>query len=109
MIIKTKIDWVQTRELSEEERERIEAKKAVLEDRYDPFEDEEDLFEDAEKNAIIDTNNNKLYVEISENKICLTNLLGGEYIVMENGSTQRVEERLYFKSTLEEIYTELTK
>lgn len=104
MIIKTKIEWNQTKELTESEKELREAKKSVLKD-YDPT--NEDEYETVIKRAIIDTKDDKLYVEISENKICLTNLMNGEYMVFDD-SIQKVSNRIYFEATLDEIMEKLT-
>lgn len=105
MIIRTKIEWSQTKELTESEKEIREAKKSVLKD-YNPH--EEDDYETVEKQAIIDTEDDKLYVEISENRICLTSLMTGEYMIVED-SIQKVSNRIYFEATLDEIMEKLTK
>lgn len=106
MILKTNIEWEQSKDLSDKERELMEA-RAEVDPGYNPH-DDEDLFELVIREAIIDTDNNKLYVEVSKDKICMTELLGGQYIG-DGETTQRIEERLYFKSTLEEIYGKLIK
>lgn len=106
MILLTEIEWEQNRELSELEKEKIEAKREFVPE-YDPYSDDS-LFEQTIKRAIIDTDSDKLYVEVEYNKICMTNLLGGVYIT-ENNYTQRVEERLYFEAKLEDIYKNLTE
>lgn len=103
MIILTKISWVQTKKLSDEEREILEAKKAVIED-YDSY---DDAYEDTEKNAIIDTEGEKVYIEIDEKTVCMTRLLSGEYYTNDRGNLERIEERLYFQGNLTEIYNEL--
>lgn len=105
MIIRTKIEWSQAKELTESEKEFREAKRSVLKD-YNPH--EEDEYETVEKQAIIDTEDDKLYVEISENRICLTSLMGGEYMIVED-SIQKVSNRIYFEATLDEIMEKLTK
>lgn len=105
MILKTKIDWLQNKVLTKEEQEILQAKKEVLEDAYDIINEE---FEEAEKDAIIDTVNDKIYIEIEPEKICMIRLLDANYAFTESGQMERIEERLYFKSTLETIYNELT-
>lgn len=105
MIIRTKIDWLQNKELSETEKEFLEAKKE-FEENFDSFNEE---YEETEKNAIIDTDSDKLYIEVETERICMTRLLDGQYILAENGNMERIEERLFFKSTLDEIYNELIK
>lgn len=105
MILKTKIDWLQNKNLTKEEQEILEAKKEFLEDAYDIINEE---FEEAEKDAIIDTVNDKIYIEVEPDKICLIRLLDANYAFTESGRMERIEERLYFKSTLETIYNELT-
>ena len=105
MIIRTKIDWLQNKELSTEEREILDAKREFLES-YDEYEEE---YEETTKEAILDTFNNKIYIQVEENKICLIELLGGQYIQDESGAMRKMEERLYFESTLDELYDQLIK
>lgn len=101
MILKTTIDWLQNKPLSEEEI----AKREVLGPDYKSTDD----YDEVEKSAIIDTSDDKLYIEIEPNKICMTKLLGGEFIVDDNDIIQRMEERLYFKCTLAELFENLMK
>lgn len=104
MIFKTKIEWRQEKELDPLIKEELEAKAEFVTD-YDPT---DELYESIEKDCVIDTNDDRMYVQVSENKICMANLLGGEYMVLPDG-IQRFEERIYFKGDLNDIYTELTK
>lgn len=106
MILRTTVDWEQTKEMTEHEREVMEA-RAEFDPTYNPHADDS-LFESTVKSAIIDTDNDKLYIQISDEKLCMTKLLAGEYFALDNGEIERVEERLYFKSTLDEIYEKLT-
>lgn len=101
MILRTKVDWLENKELSEQEI----AKREVLGKEYEP---DEDVYNKVSKNAIIDTGENKLYVEVDEDKICLTPLLNGEFIVADD-QVQRMEERLFFESKLDLIYELLTE
>lgn len=103
MIIRTKIEWSQDKQLDPVEKEKIEA-RAEFESSYDPY---EDLTEIVEKEAIIDTIGDKLYVQIEEDKICMLNLLSGEYI-LTNTSIKKFQERVIFRGTLDDIYTLLT-
>lgn len=103
MIIKTKIDWMQNKKLSDEEKEIIEAKKAVL-DNYNGYDEE---YEETEKEAVIDTVNDKIYIQVEENKICLIRLLGGDYFPNEQGVLERIEERIYFQSNLDDVFKQL--
>ena len=103
MIIKTKIDWLQTKNLSEEEKKLLEAKKSVVDD-YNEYEEE---YEEAQKDAIIDTLNDKVYIEVEDNKICLIRLLEGMYFPTGEGSVERVEERMFFESNIQDIYEQL--
>lgn len=102
MIIRTKIEWTQEKKLDELEKQKLEA-KAEFEPDFDPF---EEMYEDSEKEAIIDTNQNKVYVAIEPGKICVMNLLGAEYIVVGK-SVQRFQERVTFEGDLDEIYNNL--
>lgn len=101
MIIKTKIEWSEPIEISEEEK----AKREVLGSEYQPIDDYEKL----EKEAIIDTVENKLYVEIDERKVCLTELLGADYLYSDSGFITKMEEKIYLITTLDKIYKMLTK
>ena len=105
MILRTIIDWEQDKEMDEYEKSVFEARRIVDPD-YNPYADDS-LFESTTKNAIIDTVQNKIYVEISDDRLCMTKLLGGEYVII-NDEIDRLEERLYFQSTLDEIYEKLT-
>lgn len=109
MILKTTVEWTQDKKLSKSEKENIDAKREVLGENYDPYEDQHLLYEETVKNALIDTNENKLYVEISEDRICMTHLLGCQYIATSDDLLQTVTEKLYFKSTLDKIMKELKK
>lgn len=105
MIIETKIEWRQRKssELSEVE----EAKRIVLGDDYVPPEDE-DKFEDVMKNALIDVECEKIYIEIDDETICITRLLDAQYVYNEKGGLERIEERVFFKGILSEIKEKLT-
>lgn len=105
MILKTKMEWLQTKVLTKEEKEILEAKKDVLQEAYNEMEDE---YESSERDAVIDTVNDKIYVEVEPGRICMMRLLFADYMYTEGGQMERIEERLYFKSTLETIYNELT-
>lgn len=105
MIIKTKIDWLQNKVLTDEEKEVLEAKRIVLGDDYDA----NDEYDETEKNAIIDTTNDKIYIEIEPEKVCMVRLLDAQYVYTEDGRMERIEERLYLKSTLDEIFENLNK
>ena len=103
MIIRTKIDWSQEKKLDPIEKEKIEAKAEVVPE-YDPY---DDLNEEVEKEALIDTTEDKIYVQVDDNKICMMNLLSGEYILTDT-SVQRFQERIIFKGNLDEIEKKLT-
>ena len=105
MILRAKIDWLQPRKLDPAEKEKIEARKE-FEPHYNSSKDEN---EEVEKDSIIDTGNNKLYVQTTEDKVCMTNLLKSDFIENEEGNIERIEERIYFKSTLDEVYEQITK
>lgn len=109
MILQTTVEWTQDKKLSKEESEKLKAKREVLGDEYDSYEDQDLLYEETVKNAIIDTNENKLYVEISEGRICMTHLLGCQYICTIDNNLQTVTEKLYFESTLDEIKEKLNE
>lgn len=100
MIIKTKIEWLQQKELSDKEI----AKREVLGTDYDTS----DSYETVLKTAVVDTINDKLYVEISDTKVCMTKLLSAEYAYGENGQIERIEERITILEKLDNIYNQLT-
>lgn len=107
MLLKVKIDWVQNKKLTKEEQEQLDAKIEVLGSDYE--DSYEDRYDEVEKLALIDTENNKMYVEVEDNKVCLTRLLTAEYIPTSTGNVERIEERLYINTTLVEIEKQLTK
>lgn len=100
MILRTTIEWVQIKPLTEFEI----AKREVLAEEYEPPVDE---YEELIKEAVIDTTNEKIYIEIEPDKICMIRLLDANYAYNENGGMERIEERLIFKETLENIYNKL--
>lgn len=103
MILRTTVEWTQDKKISPEELEKLKAKQEVLGDEYDPYDDQDLLYEQTVNNAIIDTDNDKLYVEVSENRICITHLLGCQYVYTPDNTLQTITEKLYIQSTLEEI------
>lgn len=100
MIIRTQIEWLQQKQLSDKEI----AKREVLGSDYDTS----DAYETVLKTAIVDTVNDKLYVEISDTKVCMTKLLSAEYAYSEGGQIERIEERVTILETLDNIYNQLT-
>ena len=103
MILRTTVEWTQDKKISPEDLEKLKAKQEVLGRDYNPMEDQHLLYEETVKNAIIDTDSDKIYVEISANRICMTRLLDAQYICDSENVIQTVTEKLYFESTLEEI------
>lgn len=102
MILRTQIEWLEPKQLSEEE----QAKLDYLGKHYVP--DDEEIYTEVLKNALIDTSDNKLYIELDSTSVAMSNLLSAIYVVKGNGEVQRNEEKLYIKSTLDEIYENLT-
>lgn len=100
MILRTQIEWLQLKELSEKEM----AKREVLGSDYDSTESYETVLKD----AIVDTVNDKLYVGLTNDKVCMTRLLSAEYAYNESGQIERIEERVTIIETLENIYKQLT-
>lgn len=109
MILRTTVEWTQDKKISPEDLEKLNAKKEVLGDEYNPLEDQDLLYEDTVNNAIIDLYNDKLYVEISKKRICLTHLLASQYVYNTDNYLQIITEKLYIESTLDEIEKELLK
>jgi hypothetical protein len=99
MILRTRIEWLQLKKLSANEL----AKREVLGSDYDSS----DEYETVEKEAIVDTINDKLYIELTPEKICMTRLLNAEYAYNENGQIERIEERVTIMETLDNIYNKL--
>ena len=100
MVIKTEIDWLVEKKLTEEEKEIIDAKKEVLGSDYIP---ELDQYTSSKKEAIIDFENQFIFVSVDENELCVTRLLYSDYFPIE-GTVHKMTDRQYFKGNLEEIY-----
>lgn len=103
MVYRTVIEWVQERKLDPVEKEKIEA-RVEFEKTYDPY---DDLNEKVDKEAIIHTDEDKMYVQIEDDKICMLNLLNVEYIYMDD-SIKKFQERIMFKGNLNDIEKKLT-
>lgn len=108
MLIRTKLDWSEKKDLtalSEDDRAQLEAKiEYVGEDKmYD------ELYEDVVKDAIIDTVGDKLYVQIKENQLSLRRLLDSVFVQGPEGSVQKYEDQILFEGTLDELYENLEK
>lgn len=102
MILRTKLEWSAEKKLDPIEKEEIEARME-----FDPaYIPDNDLYEDVQKECIIDTDNNLIYVQVEPDKVCIVKLLGGQYLELSIG-VQRFEERVFIESNLEEIYKEL--
>ena len=100
MVIKTEIDWLVEKKLTKEEKEIIDAKKEVLGNDYIP---ELDQYTSSKKEAIIDFENQFIFVSVDENELCVTRLLDSDYFPIE-GTVHKMTDRQYFKGNLEEIY-----
>ena len=103
MIIKTEIDWLIEKKLTEEEKELIEAKKEVLGNDYVP---ELDQYTSLKKDAIIDFENQFIFVSTDENEVCVTRLLDSDYFPVD-GTVHKMTDRQYFKGNLDEVYNTL--
>lgn len=102
MILRTKIDWLQAKELSEKEK----AKKEVLGADYVAPKEE---FEKTQKDAIVDTYTDKLYIGVSENKVCIMRLLDTQFIPNTEGGIEKFEDTILIEGTIENIYNQLTE
>lgn len=100
MIIKTEIDWLIEKKLTEEEQELIDAKKEVLGNDYVP---ESDQYTSSKKDAIIDFENQFIFVDTGENEVCVTRLLDSDYFPVD-GTVHKMTDRQYFKGNLDEVY-----
>ena len=100
MVIKTEIDWLVEKKLTEEEKEIIDAKKEVLGSDYIP---ELDQYTSSKKEAIIDFENQFIFVSTGENELCVTRLLDSDYFPV-GGAVHKMTDRQYFKGNIEEIY-----
>lgn len=100
MIIKTEIEWLVEKKLTEEEQEIIDAKKEVLGSDYVP---ELDQYTPLKKDAIIDFENQFIFVSTGENELCVTRLLDSDYFPV-GGDVHKMTDRQYFKGNIEEIY-----
>ena len=105
MVIKTEIDWLVEKKLTEEEKEIIDAKKEVLGSDYIP---ELDQYTSSKKEAIIDFENQFIFASVDENELCVTRLLDSDYFPIEE-TVHKMTDKQYFKGNLEEIYNKLKK
>lgn len=104
MILRTKIAWLKAKEESEEEK----LKREVLGDEY--VEDKsKDGFDKTMRDAIIDTVEDKLYIQLYDDQVCIQKLLQTEFLPTEDGTLTRYEDSIIIYSTLDEIYEQLTK
>jgi len=104
MILRTKIAWLKAKEESEEEK----LKREVLGDEY--VEDKsKDGFDKTTRDAIIDTVEDKLYIQLYDDQVCIQKLLQTEFLPTEDGTLTRYEDSIIIYSTLDEIYEQLTK
>lgn len=104
MIYRTVIEWTQEKKLDPVEKEKILAREE-FDKEYDSY---DDLNETVDKEAIIDTNENKLYVQVEDDKVAMLNLLSVEYVFMES-FLRKFQEKIVFKGNLNEIEKKLTK
>jgi hypothetical protein len=104
MILRTKIAWLKAKEETEEEK----LKKEVLGDEYQEDTSKES-FDKTKKDAIIDTDNDKIYIQLYEDQVCIQKLLQTEFLPTEDGTLTRYEDSIIIYSTLDEIYEQLTK
>ena len=100
MVIKTEIEWLVEKKLTEEEQELIDAKKEVLGNDYVP---ELDQYTSSKKDAIIDFENQFIFVKVYENELCVTRLLDSDYFPIE-GTVHKMTDRQYFKGNLDDVY-----
>ena len=80
--------------------EKKKKKKEVLGSDYIP---ELDQYTSSKKEAIIDFENQFIFVSVDENELCVTRLLDSDYFPIE-GTVHKMTDRQYFKGNLEEIY-----
>lgn len=104
MILKTKVMWRREKELDPKVKEGIKAKSEFIQD-YDPS---EDLYEEVERDAILDTDNHHLYVQVSEDKCAIKQLFSAEFIDSEIG-LHKFEQFHEFKAKLSTIYNKLNE
>lgn len=100
MILKTKIDWLESKKITDEEK----AKKEVLGDEYVAPKEE---FEKTKKDAIVDTFTDKLYIEVSKNKVCIMRLLDTQFLPGADGSYEKFEDTILIEGTIDDIYEKL--
>ena len=108
MILRTTIEYEEenTSNLSEDEKEKYLAKKEFL---GNDFPEAEILTHKIDRDGIIDTDNNKLYIDIGEGKISMRNLLDSEFFPLEDGSVGNFFSQVVFKGNLDEIEQNLIK
>lgn len=108
MILRTKVEYEEenTSKLNEDEKAKYIAKKDFL---GKDFPEEELIIDKVERNVIIDTDNDKIYIDIGEGKISMRNLLDSEFFPLEDGSIGNFFAQVVFKGNLDEIYENLLK
>lgn len=106
MILKTTIEYEEenTAHLTEEEKQKYVAKKEFL---GKDFPEAELLMDKIDKPVIIDTDNEKMYIDIGEGKISMRHLLDSEFFPLEDGSVGNFFSQVVFKGNLDEIYNTL--
>ena len=75
-------------------------KKEVLGNDYVP---ESDQYTSSKKDAIIDFENQFIFVDTGENEVCVTRLLDSDYFPVD-GTVHKMTDRQYFKGNLDEVY-----
>lgn len=111
MILKTKIE-VREEDLSkltEAEREKYEARKAYYASENKEFEPDESILVSRKIPAIIDTENNLMYVDGEDGTIILKPLLSADLITNEDGQGMYLYPTVVFDGTINKLYTELKK
>lgn len=109
MILRTNVEWLvnKTPKPTAEEKAQEQAKKEYLGDEYEPPVPVAEVFEEENVDAIIDTYNDKLYVDAGTGKVTMTNLLQSAFIQDETGEVRRFDENITFDATLDDIYDKL--
>ncbi len=108
MILKTKVEYLEEdlSKLSDEDREKYKAKKEYL---GNNFPENEKIMTVVRKDAIIDLENNLLYVDFGKGIIQLKPLLSADFVTYEDGSASYFYPNVSFEGNLEEIYQQLIK
>ena len=108
MILKTRVFILKEdlSKMSEAEKEKYQAKKDYLGDK---LEDKDIVYSPQETDAVIDTKEHYLYIDMGEGKIRLRPLLGTDLVETADETPDYMFPVITFTGDINEIYEQLKK